>query len=175
MAKYFEGESVKAIQIKVVQNLDIGICQQQTITMDGENCIARSTRKLWGTGLKRQEVAGWESKRYHPPGKKQQSQVRRADGRHFKVDSMQNYLRNVIRKESSAHWLTLKSLMSTNILYPGELLGKMYSLQATAGCTLWQWSIAALCRCVFCSAASTRQSSCLSGTDMPGCSWAQTW
>lgn len=95
--------------------------------------------------------------------------------RHFKVDSMQNYLRNVIRKESSAHWLTLKSLMSTNILYPGELPRKMYSLQATAGCTLWQWSIAALCRCVFCSAASTRQSSCLSGTDMPGCSWAQTW
>lgn len=46
MAKYSEGESVRAIQIKVVQNLDIGICQQQTITMDGENCIARSTRKL---------------------------------------------------------------------------------------------------------------------------------
>ena len=46
MAKYSEGESVRAIQIKVVQNLDIGICQQQTITMDWENCIARSTRKL---------------------------------------------------------------------------------------------------------------------------------
>ena len=47
MAKYFEGESVKAIQIKVIsESIDTGICQQQIITMDGENCIARSTRKL---------------------------------------------------------------------------------------------------------------------------------
>ena len=142
--------------------------------------MGRTASPVW---LENCEEWGWKDRRLPDgranattlQGRNSNPRFQEQTERHFKVDSMQNYLRNVIRKESSAHWLTLKSLMSTNILYPGELLWKMYSLQATAGCMLWQWSMAPSCRFVFCSAASTRQSSCLSGTDMPGCSWAQTW
>lgn len=53
-----------------------------------------------------------------------------------------------------SHWLTLTTLSSVTyygILSPRELLQSMFSLQATAGCTLWQWSMAPLWRHVFCS------------------------
>lgn len=71
-------------------------------------------------------------------------------------------------KNLPSHWLTLTKLLRAShqqILFPQENFSwKMCPLQATAGCTLWQWSMAPLCRFVFCSISSTRQSSCPSGT-----------
>lgn len=56
----------KLTNLKSSRTQRTGFCQQQTITVDGENCSPNYTRKLCSTGLKRYEAAVWKMERLPP-------------------------------------------------------------------------------------------------------------